>query len=134
MPKVTLTKDADNRPARELLAPGDYELEIIEHEFGVTQKGDDKLTIRLGDNDSGCHVWCNLMFTPKTEWKVKSLLKALGIGSEGAEVDVNEEMCNRMKGSKVWANVSIDEYNGTRRNQIGRFLAEKPSPKDDTEF
>ena len=134
MPKVTLTKDADNRPARELLAPGDYELEIIEHEFGVTQKGDDKLTIRLGDNDSGCHVWCNLMFTPKTKWKVKSLLKALGIGSEGAEVDVNEEMCNRMKGSKVWANVSIDEYNGTRRNQIGRFLAEKPSPKDDTEF
>ena len=44
MPKVTITKETGNRPARELLAPGDYELEIVDHACGVTQKGDDKWT------------------------------------------------------------------------------------------
>ena len=134
MPKVTLTKDEGNRPARELLAPGNYELEIIDHEFGVTQKGDDKLTLRFADNNTGCHVWCNLMFTEKTSWKVKSLLRALNVGEEGVEVDVDEDMCGRMKGTKVWANVSIEEYNGSRNNQIARFHAEKPSSNDDEEF
>tara|TARA_X000001382_G_C3130819_1_gene166288 strand:- start:394 stop:801 length:408 start_codon:yes stop_codon:yes gene_type:complete len=134
MPKVTITKETGNRPARELLAPGDYELEIVDHEFGVTQKGDDKLTLRLADNNTGCQIWCNLMFTEKTSWKVKSLLRALNIGDEGVEVDVNEDMCGRMKGTKVWANVSIEEYNGNRNNQIARFHMEKPSSSGDEEF
>jgi|TARA_R100001530_G_scaffold11670_2_gene11173 hypothetical protein len=134
MPKVTLTKEANDRPKRELLPPGDYEVEIIDHEFGVTQKGDDKLTLTLSEPDTGNYVWCHLMFTPKTEWKVKSLLRALGISKEGTEVDVNEELCNNMKGTKVWANISIEEYNGTRNNRISRFLNEKPSSGEDEEF
>ena len=120
MPKITITKESDDRPKRELLPPGDYELEIIDHEFGVTQKGDDKLTLTLSDLNTGNYVWCNLMFTAKTDWKVKSLLKSLGVG--------------RMKGTKVWANVSIEEYNGNRSNRIARFLTEKPSSGDDSEF
>jgi hypothetical protein len=134
MPKVTITKDEGDRPARELLAPGNYELEIVDHEFGVTQKGDDKLNLQVVENNTKCNIWCNLMFTDKTGWKVKSLLRALNVGEEGVEVDVNDDMCGRMKGSKVWANVGIDEYNGTRRNQITRFHNEKPSPADDEEF
>jgi hypothetical protein len=74
------------------------------------------------------------MFTEKTSWKVKSLLRALNIGDEGVEVDVNEDMCGRMKGTKVWANVSIEEYNGSRNNQITRFHMEKPSSGGDDEF
>lgn len=134
MPKITITKEPENRAKRELLPPGDYELEIMDHEFGVTQKGDDKLVLTLTDPSTGNYIWCNLMFTEKTEWKIKSLLKALGIGSEGVEVDVNEDMCNQMKGSRVWANIAIDEYNGKRRNEIKRFLTEKPLPKSDDEF
>jgi|TARA_Y100000310_G_scaffold89792_2_gene86893 hypothetical protein len=134
VPKITITKESDDRPKRELLPPGDYELEIIDHEFGVTQKGDDKLTLTLSDPNTGNYIWCNLMFTAKTDWKVKSLLKSLGVGKEGAEVDVNDEMCSRMKGTKVWANVSIEEYNGNRSNRIARFLTEKPSSGDDSEF
>ena len=134
MPKVTLTKDEGNHRVRELLAPGNYELEIVDHEFGITQKGDDKLTLRLVNEEGDCYVWCHLMFTEKTSWKVKSLLRALNIGEEGVEVDVNEDMCSRMKGTKVWANVNIDEYNGKRNNRITRFYAERPLSDGDEEF
>ena len=71
MPTIKITKDEKrDTQKRELLAPGDYQLEIIDHEFGLTQKGDDKLTIQFREVDSGNFVWSNFMFTENTVWKL----------------------------------------------------------------
>jgi phenylpyruvate tautomerase PptA (4-oxalocrotonate tautomerase family) len=135
MPTITITKDEKrDTQKRELLAPGDYQLEIIDHEFGLTQKGDDKLTIQFREVDSGNFVWSNFMFIENTVWKLKSLIKAVSGAEDGAEVDVNDELCSNMHGNKVWAYIEIDEYNGKRRNQVKRIHTEKPSSSPAEDF
>ena len=135
MPKITITKEEGNHTKkRELLAPGDYEFVIESHEFGLTQKDEDKLTFQLKEVNSGNFVWCLLMFRDDMVWKTKSLIKAVSGVDDGKEVDVNDELCKNMYGNKVWANVNIDTYNGKRKNQIVRFYNEKPSNGDDDTF
>jgi len=63
MPKITITKEEGNHTQkRELLPPGDYEFVIESHEFGLTQKEEDKVTFQLKEVNSGNFVWCLLMF------------------------------------------------------------------------
>ena len=77
-------------------------------------------------------VFENLFNDPKVEWKLCEFAKAIGIYHEGITA---LEILNKGEGQIGSAAFKIDEYNGTRRNVVAKYIRQesKPSKKQDVE-
>lgn len=106
------------------VSEGRHRVKIVEAEEVVTQGGNDaiKVTFEVTQGeDKGNHVIETFPLTDTALWKLKSLLKALGMKCEGRiTLDID-----RLIGKVCDVQVIHDEYNGSIRAKVDEYL--KPS-------
>lgn len=138
-----MTADEEQHDEFPVAVPGEYEFTVT----GITGKEYPgkpggmgrcaqlavKMTVN-GKNDKGrdieVTVFENLFNDPKMEWKLLEFAKSVGIYHDG--ITAGEIMRNG-NGQIGKASFVIDEYNGTKRNKVKRFI--KPAvTADDLPF
>lgn len=99
---------------------GIHPAKIVEVEQTTSQAGDDMLATAFevtGGPDKGGRVYDNFVLTQKALWKLKVLLKAIGMKCDGKlVVDLD-----RMIGKTCDIEVFHDEYNGQKRAKISDY-------------
>lgn len=129
MPKITYTQ-APNKTF-ELLPDGDYLLEIISGEPGISQaekyRGSDQFELKFEVKEPAQMVggsfndW--LTFHPTLNWKVDNFLTCFNYGAKpGQEVEVTLENCIGLRG---WVKVTSYEKKGKKYNQIAVYYTDK---------
>ena len=122
MPKFTASKPQE--PKKIIIPPGEYKAHIVSAEESVTNKGDEKIELKLQiimpDGSDGPFVWDNLVFTDKAAWKAQEALAAVGrTFEENEEVDVND---SDFTGEDVRVVLEKGEYLGKERMQVKRYV------------
>lgn len=131
MPSYRFT-DQENK-VLELVKDGDYILEVVKCEFGVTkQAGDDKMELTVAAEGTNAVFYETLTFTQKTAWKVDTFVKSCNLLIDGKkpaldqDIEFSEPMVVGLRG---WATVGRDEYpdkSGKWRNKVRVWLTNKP--------
>jgi len=105
--------DSENRKS-EIIPEGNYILEVVGVEFGLTrERGDDKMELELKVDGKDCRIYETLTFTPKVEWKIDTFVKSCNLlidgrsPKKGEAIDFSEELVIGLRG---WATVFVDEY------------------------
>lgn len=99
---------------------GIHPAKIVEVEQTTSQAGDDMITVAFevtAGPDKGGRVYDNFVLSQKALWKLKVLLKALGMKCDGKLiVDLD-----RMIGKACDVEVFHDEYNGQKRAKVSDY-------------
>lgn len=99
---------------------GIHPAKIVEAEQGTSQAGDDMITVAYevtAGPDKGGRVYDNFVLTQKALWKLKVMLKAIGMKCDGRLViDLD-----RLIGKACDIEVFHDEYNGQKRAKISDY-------------
>ena len=118
--------DSEGAPA--MVDAGTYYVKALGYETGLTNKGDQKMTLKLQIKD-GPIVYDILTFTPKAMWKMDVVLKAFSVSkkkplpAKGSKINVDEEfMKTYIVDGYCQAEVVIDEYKGRKRNKVSNFI------------
>jgi hypothetical protein len=131
--KIDFTGVKDE-PTFELIEPGEYYLEIIDWEEKTTKKGDPMVKIvceiSAGQPFEGKSINDFICIIPSMLWRLKVLLKCLGLPHEG-EVSVNpDQWQNRV----FKAEIIQQEYNDKIYNKIGNFIFDEKIKQPVDEF
>jgi hypothetical protein len=123
MPKIIFSKIQE--PKKIIIPPGEYKARIVSAEESVTNKGDEKIELKLQiimtDGSDGPFVWENLIFTEKASWKIQECLAAIGkTFDEGEEVEV---AASDFDGEELRVLLEKGEYNGKEKMQVKRYIA-----------
>lgn len=99
---------------------GIHPAKIVEAEQTTSQAGDDMITVAFevtAGPDKGGRVYDNFVLTQKALWKLKVLLKAIGMKCDGKLiVDLD-----RLIGKACDVEVYHDEYNGQKRAKVSDY-------------
>ena len=114
---------------------GRHRVKIVSCEDKTTQAGDDMIAIAfesISGDDKGSRVYDNFVLTEKALWKLKQLLKALGVKCDGKIVLDTEKLV----GKKCEAEIYHEEYNGQMRARVDEYLKisgsdDEAEPEDD---
>jgi len=70
-------QDSENIPR--VVKDGDYIVEVIQADFGISKKGNDMVKLRLRILPENVMVFDTLVFTDDAAWKVDTFLKSCGV-------------------------------------------------------
>jgi hypothetical protein len=104
---------------------GEYQVEIINAEETVSQRGSDMIELKLRIEPSGAIMFDHLVFTESAFWKIDSFRAATG---ENVTADQEVEIrADDLIGRTARARLVIEEFNGRKRNKIAAWLLPKPA-------
>lgn len=114
---------------RYLLPPGDYDLTFDAFKWGTSKgeatKDSPTLSIQLL-HSSDAFVWDNLIFHPKTYWRVSVFLRACGLKFDhGSDVNIDDALLGTLLGRVVRASVKNETYNGQANNKVKGYVVAK---------
>ena len=112
------------------MSEGIHRVKVASCEDKTTQAGDDMISIAfeaVNGADKGCRVFDNFVLTDKALWKLKQLLKALGIKCDGKIVLDTDKLI----GKQCEVEVFHEEYNGQLRARVNEYLKITASSSDD---
>lgn len=139
MPKLNFAGVPDQIETSPVPA-GEYVLELVDYKEGSVQSGNNKgatmykLTFEVRDDDeklNGRKVWDNQVFTEKSLFRVKGMLKAFGYDiPDGDDADDVDFEYDDLLGEKLTARLSVqgaskDPVSGKEypaKNQIAKFV------------
>lgn len=102
-----------------VLEEGMYELDITNVEEKVSRTGKDMILVTFKHQETGTAIWENYVLQENCLWKLKELLDAVGIDTEGTvDIDFND-----LIGQTVTGKVIQEEYNGSMKNRIQKVYA-----------
>ena len=102
------------------LAAGDYYVEVIDAIETVSKNGHDMIELKL-KTGAGSLLFDFLVFTPAAFWKIDSFRAATGeTVTPDEDVDLNADDLIGRTGN---VRVSVEEYNGRKRNKVVAWLA-----------
>lgn len=105
------------------LVPEDTEVILVVRKSDAKKSGAGndmvalQLEVEVPEEYAGCKVWDNLVLTPASLWKFKSMAKATGLlSTDGATFigDSEKDFINK----RVGAVLVQDEYNGKKKNVV----------------
>ena len=105
--------------------PGEYEIEVINAEDAVSQKGSEMIELKLRVEPSGAVFFDHLVFTEKSFWKIDAFRAATG-----ENVTANQDVeihADDLIGRKGRAKLIVEEFNGRKRNKVAAWLLPKPA-------
>ena len=124
----------------DFVEPGEYTVEVINAEETVSQKGSDMIELKLRVQPSGAIFFDHLVFLETAFWKIDAFRAATGESvTPDEEVDIHAD---DLIGRTGRARLTVEEFNGRKRNKIAAWLPPKPAapalaatatakPKDD---
>ena len=117
-------KASEPSVAPEAVKPGEYSCEIINAEEGKSQSGGNpiiSLKLRL---ENEAVLYDRLVFTASAFWKIDSFRAATGeVVSPEEDVEITAD---DLIGRTGKARLSVEEYNGKKRNKVAAWLPPKP--------
>lgn len=114
------------------MSEGIHRVKIVNCEDKTTQAGDDMIVMTfeaINGPDKGSRVFDNFVLTDKALWKLKQLLKALGVKCEG-KIALDTD---KLIGKQVDAEIFHEEYNGTTRAKVNEYTKISAATSDDDE-
>lgn len=108
---------------RVALEEGLYTLAIVGAEVKPNSKGKDMLVVTYQEEGSGNKMFDNITIQENTMWKLKELLDAVGIPTEGGIDDLDEaDLIGQVVQAKVVQEPYTDEVTGQQiiQNRIKR--------------
>lgn len=120
MPSYTASTPTE-RP--DFVDPGDYQVEVIDAVETVSKTGHEMIELKL-KTQLGSYLYDFLVFIPNAFWKIDSFRAATG-----EEVSPEEEVeitGDDLIGRTGKARLSVEEYNGKKRNKVIAWLPTKP--------
>jgi hypothetical protein len=127
MPSYTASTPTE-RP--DFVDPGDYQVEVIDAIETVSKTGHEMIELKLRTSP-GSYLYDFLVFIPNAFWKIDSFRAATGeVVSPEEDVEITAD---DLIGRNGKARLSVEEYNGKKRNKVTAWLPDKPgesaSPK-----
>lgn len=126
MAKITF-QDSENIVM--MVPPGEYVVECVGYEFGLSRQGNETLSLTLRQEPDGAIVYDTLTFTQNAAWKIDTALKCLlpskGIPKlpKGKEIDITEDFCAKyLLNARGRVDLIIEEYNGKEKNKVQSYL------------
>ena len=103
--------------------PGDYQVEVIDAIETVSKTGHEMIELKL-KTLVGSYLYDFLVFIPNAFWKIDSFRAATG-EEVSPEEDV-EITADDLIGRTGKARLTVEEYNGKKRNKVAAWLTAKP--------
>ena len=100
--------------------PGDYEVEILDALETTSRNGHEMIELKLRTSE-GSYLYDFLVFIPSAFWKIDAFRAATG-----EEVTPDEDVeitADDLIGRSGIARLSLEEYNGRKRNKVAAWLA-----------
>lgn len=139
MPKVTFT-DQENKAPSELIAAGDYEVEVIKCESGLRNSGKTNgceafdFQVRVAKHP-GCTIWEDITFGYEPlQWKLDVVLKCLNFLFDGRPLEKGQAFDiapEDMIGLRGWVTVKVEDYRAStgemrKTNRVAVWRTDKP--------
>lgn len=112
------------------MSEGIHRVRVASCEDKTTQAGDDMIMIAfeaVSGEEKGCKVFDSFVLTDKALWKLKQLLKALGIKCDGKIVLDTDKLI----GKQCDAEIFHEEYNGQMRARVNEYTKVSAATSDD---
>ena len=100
--------------------PGDYEVEILDALETTSRNGHEMVELKLRTSE-GSYLYDFLVFIPSAFWKIDAFRAATG-----EEVTPDEDVeitADDLIGRSGIARLTLEEYNGRKRNKVAAWLA-----------
>ena len=102
---------------------GDYLVEVIDATETVSKSGHEMIELNLRTG-AGSYLYDFLVFTPSAFWKIDAFRAATGeIVSADESVEI---IADDLIGRRARARLSVEEFNGRKRNKVAAWLAPQP--------
>ena len=109
----------------DFVEPGEYTVEVVNAEETVSQKGSDMIELKLRVQPSGATMFDHLVFMETAFWKIDAFRAATGESvTPDEEVDIHAD---DLIGRTGRARLTVEEFNGRKRNKIAAWLPPKPA-------
>ena len=121
------SSEPTSRP--DYVEPGEYTVEVINAEETTSQKGSDMIELKLRVQPSGAVIFDHLVFTESAFWKIDAFRAATG---ETVTPDQDVEIrADDFIGRTGRARLTVEEFNGRKRNKIAAWLPPKATQSAD---
>jgi len=120
------SSEPTSRP--DFVEAGDYTVEVVNAAETVSKQGHDMIELKLKVVPSGAVLFDYLVFIENAYWKIDSFRCSLGekvLPDEDVDVKADDFI-----GKQGRARLSLEEYQGRKRNKIAAWLA--PQSKTNT--
>ena len=121
MPSYTASTPSE-RPDH--VEPGDYQVEIVDAIETISKSGHEMIELKL-KTSAGSYLYDFLVFIPSAYWKIDSFRAATG--EEVTPDEETEITADDVIGRTGKARLSVEEYNGKKRNKVAAWLTESGS-------
>jgi hypothetical protein len=102
---------------------GDYTVEVLNAEESVSKQGNELIELKLKVEPSGAILYDNLVFTPNAFWKIDAFRAATGESvTPDEEIEI---LADELIGRTGRARLSVEEYNGRKRNKVAAWLPQE---------
>lgn len=115
------------------LRPGEHEVSLLKWEWACVKTGDmagESMLKAVFKTKEGNWVYDNLIFHERQAHRVSAMLRAYGIvASAGQQIDVNDEMLEKLRSRSIRVEVGWEEYTRkdtgekVRKPGVKRYLA-----------
>lgn len=120
-------KAAEPTARPDYVEPGDYTVEVLNAEESVSKQGNELIELKLKVEPSGAILYDNLVFTANAFWKIDAFRASTG---ETVTPDEDVEIiADDLIGRTGRARLTVDEYNGRKRNKVAAWLLPEAQEK-----
>lgn len=108
--------------------PGEYRVQVISYQFGLSKSGNDKIDIRYRVLETGTTLSESIAFTEKAQWKFDLLLKCIApskniaLPAKGQQIEIDAGFIQTyLLNGTGQVTVGEEEYNGKMRSKITSY-------------
>ena len=134
---IDFTKD-ESEGGRRRFPEADYHVKFVGHKTGRSKEKDTpyvRVTLLILDGKyKGEKVTDDLYLTPKSLWRIRSFLEAMGVSVPKKKVNIN---FGKYKDKELGITLGDDEYNGRIRSRVTDYLdldTLRGADEDDEDF
>jgi hypothetical protein len=134
---MPLVKYNESNKRRKILEPREYEVTIDSADIRTTMNGNEMLVLNLKPTDEDVVIYDRIVFSPKTQWKVRQFLDCFDLGpdtdDENAEINIDDAFVDNLIGLTGSVRIQVGTYNGIKRNEISAYIQSDDNEEEDDE-